>query len=99
LKYEGTTDSTLFEYWFEHLLLPKLTAGYLIVLDNASFHKKKILHQLATNVGCSMLFLPPYSPDLNHIEHFWAWLKQKLKSILHEYKDFDTALIDCFKLE
>jgi transposase len=98
LIYEGTTDSSLFEYWFERLLLPELPSGYLIVLDNASFHRKKILSQIASDSGCSVLFLPPYSPDLNPIERFWAWLKQKIKSVSMANVDFDSILMDCFRV-
>jgi transposase len=99
MQYEGTTDSVLFEYWFEYILLPELSFGSVIVMDNAAFHRKKILRQLAAKVGCALLFLPPYSPDLNRIEHFWVWLKQRLKSILKTVDDFDEAVADAFKVE
>ena len=96
LAYEGTTDSVLFEYWFEHILLPELSSGYLIVMDNASFHRKGVLSLLAAKASCSLLFLPPYSPDLNPIEHFWAWLKSKLRDLLPLFHSFDNALEACF---
>ena len=99
LEYRGTTDSTLFEYWFEHLLLPVIPKESVIVLDNAAFHRKEVLRALATNYCCSLLFLPPYSPDLNSIEKFWAWLKQKLKDLLPFYNNFDDALLAAFNLE
>lgn len=67
LQYAGTTDSVLFEYWFEHLLLPEVPAKSVIVMDNASFHRKEVLRKLAVKAGCSLLFLPAYSPDLNPI--------------------------------
>ena len=72
LEYEGTMGSHLFEYWFEHILLPELPRKTVIVMDNASFHRKNALCQIAESFDCSLLFLPPYSPDLNPIEHFWA---------------------------
>ena len=97
LEYEGTTDSVLFEYWFEHIFLPELSPGYLIVMDNASFHRKGILSLMAEKAGCSLLFLPPYSPDLNPIEHFWAWLKCKLRELLPQFDCFDDALAACFQ--
>jgi len=98
LEYEGTMNSTLFEYWFEHCLLPELHAGAVIVMDNASFHRKKALCRIAEMYNCSLLFLPPYSPHLNPIEHFWAWLKRKLRELLPFYEDFDDALSACFQL-
>lgn len=99
LEYSGTTDSTLFEYWFEHMLLREVSENSVIVLDNASFHRKEKLRVLAKQHRCSLLFLPPYSPDLNPIETFWAWLKRKLQALLPVYNTFDEALWDCFQLE
>lgn len=98
LEYSGTTDSVLFEYWFEHLLLPELSVGHVIVMDNAAFHRKEVLRRLAGEFGCSLMFLPAYSPDLNPIEHFWAWIKRKLKDFLPAADSFDSALSDLFQL-
>jgi len=99
LEYHGTTDSALFEYWFENLLLPIIPEKSVIVMDNAAFHRKEILSVLAAKFHCSLLFLPPYSPDLNSIEKFWAWLKQKLKALLPFYDSFDDALTAAFNVE
>ena len=68
LEYGGTTDSILFEFWFENCLLQEVEPGSVIVLDNATFHKKSVLPALARKFDCEILFLPPYSPDLNPIE-------------------------------
>jgi len=96
LEYGGTTDSILFEFWFENCLLKEVRSGSIIILDNATFHKKSVLPNLARRHGCEILFLPPYSPDLNPIEKKWAWLKRKLRDILHYYDSFDDALLRCF---
>jgi len=96
LEYSGTTDSVLFEFWFENCLLRELREGSVIVLDNATFHKKSVLPDLAKGYGCEVLFLPPYSPDLNPIEKKWAWLKRKLREILHKFDSFDDAISTCF---
>ena len=98
LQYTGTTDHVLFEYWFEHLLLSAIPAESVIVMDNASFHRKEALRRLAHKANCSLLFLPPYSPDLNPIENFWAWLKRKLQDVLPYFGCFDDALSACFHL-
>lgn len=99
LAYKGSTDSTLFEYWFEHMLLKSAPAYSVFVMDNASFHRKAVLNALAEKTNCEVLFLPPYSPDFNPIEKFWAWLKQKLKSIIHLFSNFEDALLDCFQIK
>jgi len=95
--YDGTTDSVLFEHWFECALLREIPKYSVIVLDNAAFHRKSKLHELAKQANCEVLFLPPYSPDLNPIEKFWAWLKSKIRKLISFYDNFDDALIDCFK--
>lgn len=97
-QYNGTMDSSLFEFWFSNQLLPSLEQGTVIVMDNASFHSKKRLLFAAQNAGCSLLFLPPYSPELNPIEKFWAWLKRFLRKILPSAPSFDDALCTAFQL-
>jgi len=97
-QYSGTMNSSLFEFWFSHQLLPSLDRGTVIVMDNASFHSKKRLLSAAQNAGCRLLFLPPYSPELNPIEHFWAWLKRFLRKILPSVSSFDVALFTAFQL-
>ena len=96
LVYDVTTDSALFECWFETRLLTAVPKGSVLIMDNAAFHRKSKFHTLAENAGVVVLFLPPYSPDLNPIEKFWAWLKLKLRSILHSYDNIMDAVIDCF---
>ena len=97
-EYSGTMDSSLFEFWFSNQLLPSLKKGTVIVMDNASFHSKKRLISVAQNAGCILLFLPPYSPELNPIEKFWAWLKRFLRKILPSFSSFDDALFTAFQL-
>ena len=72
LQYDGTMDSSLFEFWFTSQLLPTLKKGCVVVMDNASFHRKTRLLPAAQKAGIILIFLPPYSPELNPIEHFWA---------------------------
>jgi transposase len=97
LQYEGTMDSTLFEMWFEFHLLPCLPEKVTIVMDNASFHRKSKLYPLAEKAGIRLMFLPPYSPELNPIEHFWSWLKRQLRKILPNYPSLDEAMRDAFQ--
>lgn len=98
MQYSGTMDSVLFEAWFEAFLLPELPKSSVIVMDNASFHRKGKLRPLAAKAGIQLIFLPPYSPEYNPIETFWAWLKRHLRKILHRFESFDDALYSAFKV-
>jgi len=96
LQYQGSMDSKLFEFWFENCLCINIPPKSVIVMDNASFHRKASLSLLAKKFGHQIIFLPPYSPELNPIENFWSWLKSKLKKVLREFDCFDDALCYCF---
>jgi len=98
LMYDGVMDSTLFEQWFEYCLFQEIPPSSVIVLDNASFHRKSKLISLAHEYGHRVIFLPPYSPELNPIENFWAWLKAKLKKIILDFNNFNDALCYCFNI-
>ena len=77
--YQQTMDSTLFETWFEHFLMPSLTEKSLIIMDNARFHRISVLKGIAEQKGHKVLPLPPYSPELNPIEKIWANIKRELR--------------------
>lgn len=98
LQYDGTMNSQLFEIWFETRLMCELPSKSTIVMDNAAFHRKKQLVIVARKYGHSIVFLPPYSPELNPIENFWAWLKNRLRKIISGFPTFDLALSDCFNV-
>lgn len=98
MQYEGTTDSTLFEFWFEKCLLSCLSDKTVIVMDNAAFHRKHRLLEIAKNHKKTLLFLPPYSPELNPIEKFWSWLKQYLRKNLHIFDSLDDAICSAFQV-
>jgi transposase len=99
MEYKGTTDHILFEQWFAECLLPEVGAGKVIVMDNASFHRPNALNALAKAAGCRILFLPPYSPDLNPIEKEWANLKKFLRNYGKNFSSLFDALQDYFKVE
>lgn len=73
--FEETINSATFEGWIEQDLLPKLPPHSVIIMDNASFHKQISTKEIIDNAGHVLEFLPPYSPDLNPIEHKWAQAK------------------------
>jgi len=68
-SYEHSTTSAFFEDWFEHELIPVLPSNTLVIMDNASFHRKQTLYNIAARHDICLLFLPPYSPNFNPIEH------------------------------
>lgn len=80
--YEGTCDTDLFNVWLKQELLPNLTPGHVLILDNASFHKSVATRKLVESYGCEIVFLPPYSPDLNLIEKYWANMKMRIRELL-----------------
>ena len=96
LEYSGATDHKLFEWWFVTMLLPILGIGSVIIMDNASFHRKEVLRVLAEKAGFSIIFLPAYSPDYNLIENFWASLKKQLRKIIENFSTLSDAVSACF---
>jgi transposase len=77
---EQATDGDIFLAYIEQVLGPKLRPGDVVVMDNLSAHKVAGVEQLIQAAGAELLYLPPYSPDLNPIEKAWAKLKQLLRS-------------------
>ena len=61
-------------------------------MDNAAFHKKEVLQNLAGKYSQKLIFLPPYSPEYNPIEHTWSTLKRKVASGVHLYASVSQAL-------
>jgi transposase len=83
--FQGSCTTEVVDVYFEKVLLPALPPGSVIVLDNARFHQSPTTQKLVEQAGCQLLFWPPYSPDLNPIEHVWAAFKTRLR------KDLSTA--------
>lgn len=80
-------NTLLFTSWVEQDLLPKLPPHSVVILDNATFHKGLPMQKAFKEAGHTLLYLPPYSPDLNPIEKKWAQAKsirRKLKCDIGE---------------
>jgi transposase len=71
----GTVNTAVFNGWLEQMLLPELPPSSVVIMDNAAFHKHPTTRKIIEDAGHTLLYLPPYSPDLNPIEHRWATLK------------------------
>jgi transposase len=94
--FSGTCNTELFNNWVEQFLIKELKAGQVVIMDNASFHKSQKTRDLIESVGCKLIFLPPYSPDLNPIEKFWANMKRSIKGILSESCELYGAICKFF---
>ena len=77
--FQGSCNTAVVDLYFEKVLLPRLPPGSVIVLDNARFHQSPTTERLVEAAGCRLLFLPPYSPDLNPIELAFSKLKTYLR--------------------
>ena len=82
----------LFEQWIQEQLLKQLPQGSVLVMDNAPFHKKEALYKIIAETSHTLIFLPPYSPDLNPIEHYRSALKRNLATQVHHYHSVAEAL-------
>lgn len=72
----GSVNADVFTTWVDKILLPNIPPKSIIVMDNASFHKGKDMQNMIEESGHTLLYLPPYSPDLNPIEKKWAQAKK-----------------------
>ena len=79
LTVEGATTKAVFETYVEQVLVPSLRAGQVVILDNLSSHKGDRVRKLIEGVGCSLLYLPPYSPDFSPIEEAFSKIKALLR--------------------
>jgi len=75
LAVEGATTRAVFEAYVEWGLSPALCPGQVVVMDNLTAHKGERVRELIEEQGCELLYLPPYSPDLNPIEEAFSKIK------------------------
>lgn len=91
--FEGYSNSSTYETYIEQVLVPALKPGMVVVIDNASFHKSKKIVELIQAAGCRIIFLPPYSPDFNPIEHWWTAVKNAIRTAAENAKNFYDAAV------
>jgi len=97
-EYTCNMNSKLFELWFAEVLLKLIPSGSVIILDNASWHRKKVLRALAEAASCRIIFLPPYSPDFNSIEKVWANLKTFIRNYMRNFSSLTLAVLHFFEV-
>ena len=90
--FEGSCDAVAFNSWLSEMLCPLLDDDHVVIMDNASFHKGSQTAALIRGRGASLLFLPPYSPELNPIEKDFANIKR-----IRQY-NAETSIDDIIKV-
>jgi len=75
----GAVDAIVFKVYIEQVLCPTLTAGDVVIMDNLAVHKVAGIRELIEAKGAKLIYLPPYSPDLNPIEKCWSKIKTYLR--------------------
>jgi transposase len=76
---DGPMDGEVFRAWCEQMLAPLLRPGHIVVMDNLAAHKVDGIRPAIEARGATLLYLPPYSPDLNPIENAFAKLKAHVR--------------------
>ena len=87
LLFEGTCNTAVFNAWLEQALCPRLHRTHIVMMDNGTHHKSATTKDLIHATGATLLFLPPYSPDLNPLEHDFAAIKRQREYNEHEPLD------------
>ncbi|ETZ05430.1 hypothetical protein K737_300131 [Holospora undulata HU1] len=92
--FNGSCTTKVFETWGEQFLIKELKPGQGVVMDTAAFHRSQKTKDLIESFGCKVIFLPPYSPDLNPIEKFLAnmkrWIKCQINAFDKLYEAFSS---------
>jgi len=95
---ESPTDGEVFLAYAEQVLCPKLKPGDVVIMDNLSAHKVRGVRERIEACGAALLYLPPYSPDLNPIEKAWFKLKQFLPAAKARTAEaLDQAITEALK--
>ncbi len=90
---EGGTDTAVFATYLEHFLLPALSPGMVVVVDNVGAHQPDRIRELIEAAGCELVFLPAYSPDLSPIEEAFSKIKALVKAAAARTRAaLDTAI-------
>lgn len=99
MTYSGTMNGDLFESWLQNMLVPSLKKGQVVIMDNAPIHKSHRVKEIIEKAGCTLMYLPPYSPDFNPIEHYWAVMKSHIKKIRSNFQFIADAIDETLKNE
>ena len=98
LSFIGTTDTELFNHWVENCLCPELKENDVVIMDNARIHKSEKTRKLIESKGAMLKFQPPYSPQVNKIEHYWAFIKRMIGLNRKLSERFEDCLDKVFRM-
>lgn len=97
--YDGAVNSERFIHFAETQLLPNLSIGDVLIMDNSPVHRSAAVRTRLDELGIRVLFMPPYSPELNPIEETWSVVKNKLRQrkarTIVDYVDSMTEAKEC----
>ena len=83
-------NSDVFEVYISKLLVPQLWPGAVVVMDNLPAHKVEAIAPLIEAVGAKVIYMSPYSPEFNPIEHWWS----QLKAFLRQFSPTTSRMVD-----
>lgn len=86
-SFDGATDQAIFRRFIADVLLAELKAGQVVVMDNLASHKRPAIRELIEGCGARVMYLPPYSPDLNPIEMAISKIKTLLRKLARRTVD------------
>jgi transposase len=96
---EGAVDGIVFLSYVEQVLVPTLTVGDVVIMDNLGAHKVKGVREAIEAAGAKLIYLPPYSPDLNPIEKCWSKIKTYFRAVKARTKEaLEQALKEVLQL-
>ena len=87
-------NGEIFLHFIEQHLCPVLMPRHVVVMDNVAFHQVLGVKEAIEGVGARLIYLPPYSPDLNPIEHHWHKIKTAIRKIM---RDVEIKLQDAME--
>ena len=79
--YDGAVNSEKFIHFIENSLKAQLDCDDVLIMDNCSVHRSNVVKKRLEELNIRVLFMPPYSPELNPIEEAWSVIKRKLRHI------------------
>ena len=87
MAFDGAMNKITFITFIKEVLVPTLRSGQVIIMDRLTSHRSSEVKALIECAGCSLVFLPSYSPDFNPIELMFSWLKTFLRSVKARTRD------------